>query len=195
MLSKSVVFEIFQQSGLEADELSKIWNLLDIDENEKEMLTVTKFCVAMGLLYKRSNGVQLPEHLPDELVSHLNGDEKCSESFSVVEESDCEMSSESSSPWLLTDNEKIHYNQIFNAWIPLGTDFIDFYRTYDIVNHGSGIWQGDFLKIWNLVDASKSDRINIAQFRVIMGLVCRFLRGFAIPGTIPPELKAVVPME
>nr|XP_018264468.1 multidomain RhoGEF [Kwoniella dejecticola CBS 10117]OBR86626.1 multidomain RhoGEF [Kwoniella dejecticola CBS 10117] len=58
--------EVFGQSGLDQDNLMKIWNLSDKDNRGK--LNLPEFHVAMGLIYRALNGNTIPDVLPEELV-------------------------------------------------------------------------------------------------------------------------------
>ncbi|KIM28843.1 hypothetical protein M408DRAFT_8613 [Serendipita vermifera MAFF 305830] len=58
--------EVFGASGLDKNDLVKIWSLADPDDRGK--LNREEFHVAMGLIYRRLNGNDIPEQLPPELV-------------------------------------------------------------------------------------------------------------------------------
>ncbi|TFK45949.1 hypothetical protein OE88DRAFT_1639082 [Heliocybe sulcata] len=58
--------EIFGQSGLDNNDLARIWTLADADNRGK--LNVQEFHVAMGLIYRRLNGNPVPDELPAELI-------------------------------------------------------------------------------------------------------------------------------
>lgn len=59
--------EVFGQSGLDQDELARLWTL--VDESNKGKIDVDGFTVAMHLIYRRLNGYPLPSRLPPELIS------------------------------------------------------------------------------------------------------------------------------
>lgn len=58
--------EIFAQSGLQQVELMKIWSLADYDD--KGQLDIEEFSIAMHLIYRRMNGMDIPNKLPPELA-------------------------------------------------------------------------------------------------------------------------------
>ncbi|KAF7298359.1 Actin cytoskeleton-regulatory complex protein [Mycena kentingensis (nom. inval.)] len=58
--------EVFGQSGLSKDDLARIWGLADGDDRGK--LNMAEFHVAMGIIYRRLNGSEIPDVLPPELV-------------------------------------------------------------------------------------------------------------------------------
>ncbi|KAJ7590631.1 hypothetical protein C8J56DRAFT_887202 [Mycena floridula] len=65
-ISGETALEVFGQSGLAKDDLAQIWALADVDNRGK--LNVAEFHVAMGLIYRKLNGNDIPETLPAELV-------------------------------------------------------------------------------------------------------------------------------
>ncbi|KAG8868591.1 hypothetical protein FRC20_003109 [Serendipita sp. 405] len=58
--------EVFGASGLDKNDLAKIWALADADDRGK--LNREEFHVAMGLIYRALNGNTIPDTLPPELV-------------------------------------------------------------------------------------------------------------------------------
>ncbi|KAI0373139.1 hypothetical protein BV20DRAFT_1042030 [Pilatotrama ljubarskyi] len=65
-ISGQTALEVFGQSGLDRNELAKIWALADVENRGK--LNLAEFHVAMGLIYRRLNGNEIPDVLPPELV-------------------------------------------------------------------------------------------------------------------------------
>jgi hypothetical protein len=65
-VSGATAIEIFGQSGLEKDDLERIWTLSDPHNRGK--LNLDEFAVAMHLIYRRLNGYPVPNKLPPELV-------------------------------------------------------------------------------------------------------------------------------
>lgn len=58
--------EIMGQSGLERQDLERIWTLAD--PHNRGRLNMDEFAVAMHLIYRRLNGYAVPNRLPPELV-------------------------------------------------------------------------------------------------------------------------------
>lgn len=58
--------EIFGQSGLEKNDLERIWTLAD--HGNKGRLNMDEFAVAMHLIYRKLNGYPIPNQLPPELT-------------------------------------------------------------------------------------------------------------------------------
>ncbi|OBA23247.1 hypothetical protein METBIDRAFT_63645 [Metschnikowia bicuspidata var. bicuspidata NRRL YB-4993] len=61
-----VAISIFGKSGLGRPDLETIWNLCD--SNNRGKLNKDEFAVAMHLVYRRLNGLEIPLRLPPELV-------------------------------------------------------------------------------------------------------------------------------
>jgi hypothetical protein len=61
-----VAIEVFGQSGLEKQDLERVWTLAD--HGNKGRLNMDEFAVAMHLIYRKLNGYPLPAQLPPELV-------------------------------------------------------------------------------------------------------------------------------
>ncbi|KAI0085934.1 hypothetical protein BDY19DRAFT_963763 [Irpex rosettiformis] len=74
-ITGQTALEVFGQSGLDKNDLAKIWALADGDNRGK--LNLAEFHVAMGLIYRKLNGNEIPDQLPPELVppSHRDLDE------------------------------------------------------------------------------------------------------------------------
>ncbi|KAK9320401.1 hypothetical protein V1517DRAFT_209717 [Lipomyces orientalis] len=65
-ISGETAVEILGQSGLQRDDLEKIWTLSDPEDRGR--LNKSEFSVAMHLVYRRLNGYPIPAHLPPELI-------------------------------------------------------------------------------------------------------------------------------
>lgn len=61
-----VAIEVFGQSGLEKNDMERVWTLAD--HGNKGRLNIDEFAVAMHLIYRKLNGYPLPAQLPPELV-------------------------------------------------------------------------------------------------------------------------------
>ncbi|PPQ91776.1 hypothetical protein CVT25_000421 [Psilocybe cyanescens] len=65
-ISGATALDVFGASGLPKDDLARIWTLADI--NDRGKLNIAEFHVAMGLIYRRLNGMPVPDQLPQELI-------------------------------------------------------------------------------------------------------------------------------
>lgn len=63
-----VAKEFFEKSKLHVQELSKIWQLSDVDRDGS--LSLDEFCTAMHLVVLRRNDIELPEQLPPALMPY-----------------------------------------------------------------------------------------------------------------------------
>lgn len=68
-ISGAIAKEFFEKSKLPVHELSKIWQLSDIDKDGA--LSIEEFRTAMHLVVLRRNSIELPEVLPPSLVPKL----------------------------------------------------------------------------------------------------------------------------
>lgn len=68
-ITGAVAKEFFEKSKLPVHELSKIWQLSDIDKDGA--LSIEEFCTAMHLVVLRRNNIELREPLPASLVPKL----------------------------------------------------------------------------------------------------------------------------
>ncbi|KAI0261797.1 hypothetical protein BC834DRAFT_925418 [Gloeopeniophorella convolvens] len=75
----TTAIEVFGQSGLDRNDLARIWTLADVDNRGK--LSVAEFHVAMGLIYRKLNGNEIPDELPAELVPPSHRDLDSSVNF------------------------------------------------------------------------------------------------------------------
>jgi hypothetical protein len=78
-ISGQTALEVFGQSGLDKNDLARIWTLADIDDRGK--LNMAEFHVAMGLIYRKLNGNEIPEQLPAELIPPSSRDLDTSVNF------------------------------------------------------------------------------------------------------------------
>ncbi|KAI0294656.1 hypothetical protein B0F90DRAFT_1755296 [Multifurca ochricompacta] len=75
----NTAIEVFGQSGLDRNDLARIWTLADVDNRGK--LNIAEFHVAMGLIYRNLNGNEIPDELPAELVPPSHRDLDTSVNF------------------------------------------------------------------------------------------------------------------
>lgn len=68
VISGTVAKEFFEKSKLPVTELSKIWQLSDV--NRDGALSLEEFCTAMHLVVLRRNDIELPESLPPALLPY-----------------------------------------------------------------------------------------------------------------------------
>lgn len=78
-ISGQTALEVFGQSGIDKNDLARIWTLADADNRGK--LNLAEFHVAMGLIYRKLNGNDIPDVLPSELVPPSSRDLDTSVNF------------------------------------------------------------------------------------------------------------------
>ena len=66
LISAIQIATLFLKTGLPNSDLSRIWNLSDV--NEDGFLDCSEFCIARFLLDFKMNGVPLPETLPETMI-------------------------------------------------------------------------------------------------------------------------------
>ncbi|KAG1831681.1 hypothetical protein DFJ58DRAFT_244125 [Suillus subalutaceus] len=71
-ISGQTALEVFGQSGIDKNDLARIWTLADADNRGK--LNLAEFHVAMGLMYRKLNGNDIPDELPFELIPPASRD-------------------------------------------------------------------------------------------------------------------------
>lgn len=69
VISGAVAKEFFEKSRLPVAQLSKIWQLSDV--NRDGALSLEEFCTAMHLVVLRRNEIELPDHLPPALIPYV----------------------------------------------------------------------------------------------------------------------------
>ncbi|XP_060589373.1 ralBP1-associated Eps domain-containing protein 1-like isoform X2 [Ruditapes philippinarum] len=67
-ISGAVAKDFFEKSKLPNQELSKIWNLSDL--NKDGALSLEEFCIAMHLVVLRRNEIEIPDRLPFSLMPY-----------------------------------------------------------------------------------------------------------------------------
>lgn len=71
-VSGEIAVRVFGQSGLPRPDLASIWALSDMDRDQK--LSQQEFCIAMHLITRRLQGVDLPATVPAALVMSASSD-------------------------------------------------------------------------------------------------------------------------
>lgn len=65
--------QVLESSGLEIEDLARIWDLSDTGLAGDSGLALGEFICAMALVARRRNGLPLPSELPPELAQHVSG--------------------------------------------------------------------------------------------------------------------------
>ncbi|KAK9896443.1 hypothetical protein P389DRAFT_211187 [Cystobasidium minutum MCA 4210] len=78
-ISGSRAQQVFKESGLDREDLMKIWALSDV--GDRGQLDLPEFQVAMGLIYRKLSGNPIPDVLPQEMVPPSSRDLESSVDF------------------------------------------------------------------------------------------------------------------
>ncbi|KAL5528859.1 hypothetical protein ACEPAG_4833 [Sanghuangporus baumii] len=134
-INGQTALEVFGQSGLDKNTLAKIWALADQDNKGK--LNQAEFHVAMGLIYRKLNGMEVPDQLPPELVPPSARDLDASVDFlKKVLENDTSRSSSTDSGEVISRSKVRSFNDT-SAPGAGGRKDATVYKHTDDVDNGS----------------------------------------------------------
>jgi len=152
----------FQQSNLPGNDLGKIWNLSDIDNDS--MLSFAEFCCAMYLVHGKLAGEPIPDQLPQSLLDFIR---------------------EHQDPWVIHPNLKSQYFALFQQKaggnLMNGQTARDLLLNYNVPNQ-------ILIRIWELCDKGKRGALDIVEFSAAMHIIKRYLDGTKLPNEIPSQL-------
>jgi epidermal growth factor receptor substrate 15 len=191
-LPGSSVKPIFLKSGLSADQLHKIWDLSDIDEDGA--LDRNEFAIAMFLIHGLKSAVirELPERLPTNLMPirmrRVSGIESgislptvTTNTLTATPSLQVSPSKRNEEHWIVNLEEKQKFDHLFQQ-IDLDKDgFItgsDVFQTF----LASGLPNFVLSHIWNLCDIGQTGKLNAEQFALASYFISLKLQGqFNIP--------------
>ena len=193
---------VFKNSHLAQEQLTKIWDLADIDVDGQ--LDFEEFCIAMRLIFDLVNGntSNLPHKLPEWLIPgskrHLVEADQAvvSKANSMGSESDTddEYTLSSDFDWYISPTDKNSYEDVYNA-------SCDNYGriTYDSLN---GLYKTltkvpptDITYAWNIVNPKQSETIDKDQCLVFLHILNQRSNGKRVPRSVPPSLRATFSKE
>lgn len=202
-LSGDKVSPVLKNSKLSDDNLSKIWNLADIDQDGH--LDFEEFCICMRFIFDlvNQNISTLPSQLPDWLVpsskAHLiQANQAISGQSQIQRFSDSEdedgYGTDAQFDWYISPADKVTYEQIYSS----ATD--RFGRiTYDSLNGLystlTNVPETDARFAWNLVNPRSSETIDKDQTLVFLHMLNQRQNGKRIPRGVPPSLRATFSKE
>ncbi|CAH2353157.1 actin cytoskeleton-regulatory complex protein End3p [[Candida] railenensis] len=205
------VSPVLKNSRLSDQQLSKIWELSDIDADGK--LDFEEFCITMRLIFDLVNGSgTLPEELPSWLIpaskAHLiqanqavasgnnnykqqqspNGGSGSSDDFDEDESLSDEFD------WYISPTDKATYESIYNS----NSDTYGRVR-FESLNGLYGTLQrvprSDISSAWNLVNPKSFETIDKDQVLVFLHILNQRENGKRVPRGVPASLRATFSKE
>ncbi|KAF6774227.1 hypothetical protein AHF37_05813, partial [Paragonimus kellicotti] len=197
--------EFFLKSGLPPLVLGQIWSLSDLDADGK--LDKKEFSIAMFLIKKKIEGMQLPSTLPAGL---RDDPQLVLTSSSLVTKSPSPASgtinvngisksppsapadrSAANSPdfrnWTSSALSRPKYRLLFNQHDRAKRGYLTGVESRGIFLQ-SGLSQQILAHIWSLADLDKDGNLDCEEFCIASFLIERALAGAQLPQTLPPEL-------
>ncbi|ODV95975.1 hypothetical protein PACTADRAFT_67009 [Pachysolen tannophilus NRRL Y-2460] len=200
-LSGDKVKQIFNNSKLPQDKLTKIWDLSDIDTDGS--LDFEEFCIAMRLIFDSVNGniSSIPDSLPDWLVpgskAHLVQADKAISSGnnnypSSDEDDDLKLSD--NFEWYISPTDKSTYESVYTTssdrFGRVTFDSLDgLYKTL------GNVPRTDISSAWNIVNPKQYETIDKDQCLVFLHILNQRSNGKRIPRNIPASLRATFSRE
>lgn len=194
------VLPVLKNSRLKDDQLSKIWDLSDIDADGR--LDFEEFCITMRLIFDLVNGsmLELPLELPGWLVpsskSHLIHANKAVSTGSTgnsYDGDDDDLLSDDFD-WYISPTDKGTYETIYNS----NSD------SYGRVRFDSleGLYltlakvpRSDISSAWNLVNPKLFETIDKDQVLVFLHILNQRENGKRVPRGVPASLRATFSKE
>lgn len=205
-LNGEKVKPVFKNSHLGQDQLTKIWDLADIDVDGE--LDFEEFCIAMRLIFDLVNGntVSVPHKLPDWLIPgskrHLvQADEAIQSNVNLSSvntgnesDTDEEYSLSSDFDWYISPTDKLSYEDVYDSscdnYGRITYDSLDgLYKTL------SKVPKTDISYAWNIVNPKQSETIDKDQCLVFLHILNQRSNGKRVPRSIPPSLRATFSKE
>jgi hypothetical protein len=200
-LSGDKVSAVLKNSKLSDDNLSKIWDLADIDTDGS--LDFEEFCICMRLIFDlvNKNLAVLPSALPDWLVPsskvHLIEARRALAGQDQVQrqsDSEDEDTQGVQFDWYISPGDKTTYEQIYqSAADRFGR--ITFPSLNGLFSTLSNVPDADARFAWNLVNPRSSETIDKDQTLVLLHMLNQRESGKQMPRGVPPALRATFSKE
>jgi epidermal growth factor receptor substrate 15 len=172
--------KLFSRSGLEMEDLGKIWTLSDV--NQDRQLDRDEFVIAMYLINVKLKGRPLPFTLPPSLRPPLQMAQPPPEVHLSTEEEN----------WVMSAEERMKYEEIFRKADDDHDGFVTGEQARSLFSR-SGLPLTDLAKIWTLSDVGGDRRLDQAEFAVAMFFINARLKGRNLPDTLPRSLMPNAP--
>ncbi|CAI5758484.1 unnamed protein product [Candida verbasci] len=197
-LTGDKVAPVLKNSRLPDSQLSKIWELSDIDNDGK--LDFEEFCITMRLIFDLVNESisEIPTELPSWLIPSsklaiIQANKAVSrggESFDLDEEE----ALSDDFDWYISPTDKSTYETIYNSNSDsLGrVKFNSLNSLYDTL---SNVPKSDISSAWNLVNPKSFESIDKDQTLVFLHILNQRENGKRIPRGVPASLRATFSKE
>ncbi|ODV87447.1 hypothetical protein CANARDRAFT_195133 [[Candida] arabinofermentans NRRL YB-2248] len=199
-LSGDKVSVVFKNSRLDQSQLTKIWDLSDIDVDGK--LDFEEFCIAMRLIFDLVNGsaTSLPDFLPSWLIpgskQHLVQADRAvlNNSTGFNDDTDDELALSSDFDWYISPTDKSTYETIYsNSSDRYGR--ITFNSLGALYKSLENVPETDISSAWNLVNPKQYETIDKDQCLVFLHILNQRSNGKRVPRSVPASLRATFSKE
>lgn len=206
-LSGDKLKPVFKNSHLSQDQLTKIWDLADIDVDSK--LDFEEFCIAMRLIFDLVNGNtnDVPHKLPNWLIPgskrHLvEADQAITSKVNNTggsnsggeSDTDDEYTLSSDFDWYISPTDKKSYEDVYNASCD-NYGRITFNSLDGLYKTLKKVPPTDISYAWNIVNPKQSETIDKDQCLVFLHILNQRSNGKRVPRSIPPSLRATFSKE
>ncbi|KAK6205314.1 actin cytoskeleton-regulatory complex protein END3-domain-containing protein [Scheffersomyces amazonensis] len=201
-LTGEQVSPVLKNSRLSNEQLSKVWELSDIDSDGK--LDFEEFCITMRIIFDFINGniTSIPSELPDWLIpsskSHLIAANKAINSNKNLgidyDDDDDDDKLSDDFDWYISPTDKSTYETIYNS----NSDSygrVKFDSLNSLYASLSKVPRADISSAWNLVNPKSFKTIDKDQVLVFLHILNQRENGKRIPRGVPATLRATFSKE